>query len=46
MASSLVRQPQSGTAFSSPTTGTLDATNTPQRVHRILYQGNLCASCE
>jgi hypothetical protein len=22
---------------------TLDATNTPQRVHPILYQGNLCA---
>src|SRR6516225_7869554 len=34
-------QPESGRAFSRPPAGTLDATNTPQRVHPILYQGNL-----
>ena len=26
--------------------GTLDATNTPQRVHPILYQGNLCSEAD
>ena len=41
MASSFGSQPAGGRAFSRPLASTLDATNTPQRVHPILHQGNL-----
>jgi hypothetical protein len=39
--SSLGSQPESGRAFSRPLARALDATNNPQRVRPILYQGNL-----
>jgi GNAT superfamily N-acetyltransferase len=39
-------QPKGSRAFSRPAAGTLDATNSPQRVHPILHQGILApASC-
>jgi hypothetical protein len=41
MASSLGSQHAGGRAFSRPSAGTLNATNQPQRVHPILYQGNM-----
>jgi hypothetical protein len=41
LASSLASQSEDGRAFSRPAAGTLDATNTRNDVHPILYQGTM-----